>query len=510
MADDLSRERIAVVAVHGIGEQRRFEHIDGQVRSIVAALRLRPSKVTVDIASATGAAFRAEQDTWSATPTVKVFIDDLRADKRLQIDFHEVWWADVNEPYSLTKQLRFWWWGLTVWLYPDKLQTTLRGASAMRPPAPPGGKRFLETLWVRTRLFGVAFVAVLGAASIGMVTFFAERVLNLRPPNVIRVFVNYVAGVKLYNQKTRRGAGFSSKRQDFLDTLTDPPRVSVRRRMIRALATVAMQDYDRWYVLAHSLGTVVAFNGLMENAEAWPGYFDADQWELMTRRRPDGTAFAGPARPNWVAPQGVCMPARPVWADPRSVAYRSRIFDRFHGLLTFGSPLEKFAALWPARVPISCEPAFRPGTAWLNVYDPVDPVSGVLRSFDMVGQDSCPKPDNIGYSAGPLLLLNHLQYLDAGRPGSTLADGVAEWLVTGNPHLIRTTAGAKWYAPGSSRHKLRTGIAYVTWLIAVVLLGFAGGLVLPVVLELVIQLVWLFIRYGRDFLDHGLRLFSTG
>jgi len=505
MPDGLPRERIAVVAVHGIGEQRRFEHIDGQVRSIVAALRLRPSKVTVDIASATGAAFRAEQDTWSASPTVKVFFDDLCTGKRLQIDFHEVWWADVNEPYSFVKQLRFWWWGLTVWLYPNKPGTTLRGAAAMRIPTPPGGDRFFDRFWVRARLLGVAFVAVLGAASIGMLTFFAERVFNLRPPNFVRVFVNYVAGVKLYNQKCRRGIGFPPKRQDFLDTLTDPPRVSVRRRMIRALATVAMQDYDRWYVLAHSLGTVVAFNGLMENAEAWPGYFDADTWSLM--EQPGGPRLAGPARPGWVTPPGLGMPDRPVWAHQSSVANRSRIFSRFHGLLTFGSPLEKFAALWPARIPISCEPAFRPGTMWLNVYDPIDPVSGVLRSFASAATALCPTPVNIGYSAGSVLLLNHLQYLNATRRRPTLADGIAEWLVTGNPHLIHAESGEKWFKPGSGKHKTRTGIAYFTWLVVILVLGVAGGFVLPVVADLFAHLISLFLKHGGAFLHHGVKLF---
>jgi len=307
--------------------------------------------------------------------------------------------------------------------------------------------------------------------------------------------------VKLYNQKCRRGIGFPPKRQDFLDTLTDPPRVSVRRRMIRALATVAMEDYDRWYVLAHSLGTVVAFNGLMENAEAWPGYFDEETWSLMRKAR-----LAGPARAGWVAPPGLGMPARPVWADPCSVAYRSHVFSKFHGLLTFGSPLEKFATLWPARVPVSCEPAFRPGTMWLNVYDPIDPVSGVLRSFNIVTADSCPTPVNIGYSAGPFLLLNHLQYLNAARRRPTLADGIAEWLVTGNPHLIRTESGEKWFAPYSRKHKARTGIAYFTWIAVVLVLGFAGGFVLPVVASLVVQLAKLFLCHGWAFL-HGARLF---
>jgi hypothetical protein len=287
---DGDHERIGVVVVHGIGEQRRFEHLDWQVRCIVGALRARPNaKVTVEIAAAPAAAFHAEQDTWSGGPSVRVLVDDLWSGKLAHIYFHEVWRADINEPYSFSKQLRFWFWGLTAWVYPGKTGSILATASSVRPPRiarRPTWLALTHEVWTRVRLFGVGFVAVIGAASVGMLTFLAERVLNLRAPNAIRVFVNYVACVKLYNQQTRFGAGFPSKPRDFLDTIEEPPRVSIRRRMIRTIMVMAegIQEreerfhYDRWYVLAHSLGSLVAFNGLMETAYAWPGYFDEKLW----------------------------------------------------------------------------------------------------------------------------------------------------------------------------------------------------------------------------------------
>src|SRR5262245_1653266 len=484
-------EHIGVVVVHGIGEQRRFEHLDGQVRSIVSALRARHGvKVTVEITGTTGGAFHAEQDSWGSGPTVRVLVDNRRSGKLAHIHFHEVWWADINEPYSLVKQLRFWGWALSVWWYPDKLGSILPTASAVRPPASPNRSKchaIADKIWTRTRLFGVAFVAVVGATSIGMVTFFAERVLNLRAPNFIRVFVNYVAGVKLYNQKKRWGVGLPAKQQDFLDTLDEPPRVSVRRRMLRTIMDMAEGPqiasikipYDRWYVLAHSLGSVAAFNGLMETAYSWPGYFNEDQW---TRLRLKG--FAGKANPAWPqpSPNDETSPRRPVWVGNNEVAYRSRIFQHFHGLLTFGSPLEKFATIWPARVPISKEPAFRPGTAWFNVYDPIDPISGVLRSFDNNTAPQCsPQPQNIGYASGPLLLLNHLTYLNGPNNGHSLADAVAEWLLTGSSEWISTPSGPRWFTPDKSRHKRRSAGAWIMWVVAVLLLAILGGMVLPVV-----------------------------
>jgi len=481
--------RIGVAVVHGIGDQRRFEHIDGQVREIIGAMRARPgSDVTVVVRSAASGAFRAEQDSWAARASVHVIVRDGPTGKLVHVNFHEVWWADVNEPYSLFKQLRFWCWSLAVWLYPDKPGSLLPTATEVRVPVVRASQ-----VWVRLRLFGVAFVAVIGAASIGMLTFLAERVLDLRAPDLVRVFVNYVAGVKLYNQKRRWGAGFPAKQQDFLDTIDEPPRVSIRRRMIRTIMDMAQGSYDRWYVLAHSLGSVVALNGLMETAYAWPGYLDEEEWRYANYPgRPD---LVGPARPNWPSPPpGPTMPRRPVWAGPRDVAYRSQIFRNFHGLLTLGSPLEKFATIWPARVAISREPAFRTGTHWLNIYDPLDPISGRLSAFSGGPSSCCPSVENIGYKAGPLLLLTHLRYLSRPKNGGSLVDGVAEWLISGSRARISSAAGARWFRPGNPSHTTRAAAAWLSWAAVVVVLTGLGALIFPLVWSLVTdvaQKAWL-------------------
>jgi hypothetical protein len=250
------------------------------------------------------------------------------------------------------------------------------------------------------------------------------------------VFVNYVSGVKLYNQPHRYGGGFPSKLEDFLDALDEPPRVSIRRRMIRTIMDAARADYSRWYILAHSLGSLVAFNGLMETGYRWPGYFNEWPWFLI-RHLENPDTLVGQVSQDWVVPDPHDMsPSRPVWAESNEIAYRSHIFRNFHGLLTFGSPLEKFATIWPWRVGISSEPAFRPGTRWFNIYDPIDPVSGVLRSFSGGPQSCCPEPENIGYAAGSILLVNHLKCLARPKDGHGLVDSLADWLVTGNADRI--------------------------------------------------------------------------
>ena len=207
-------EKVGVVVVHGIGEQRRFEHVDAQVREIINALMARShggrsTEVTIEVRGGSVAPFQSMQDTWSTgdPAPVRAIVNDAVTGRVTHIHFQEVWWADINEPYSFFKQVRFWIWGLVIAFIPMKLHSSLAGAASMRDPRAPGGVTRAQRVWVRIRLFGVSFVAVLAAGSIGILTFFSKRVLKMEPPDLIKVFVNYVAGVKLYNQKARRGSG---------------------------------------------------------------------------------------------------------------------------------------------------------------------------------------------------------------------------------------------------------------------------------------------------------------
>lgn len=62
------------------------------------------------------------------------------------------------------------------------------------------------------------------------------------------------------------------------------------------------------------------------------------------------------------------------------------------GLVTYGSPLDKFAMLWPAVIPnIRDQRAFARGT-WLSFYDATDPVAGHLDAFDKLGAEQAVFP----------------------------------------------------------------------------------------------------------------------
>jgi hypothetical protein len=463
-------ERVGIVLVHGIGEQRRFEHLEGQVRGLIESLKARPgARVHVEILGGPGAAYFAEQATWHGGPEGVVRITVREPGRReTHLHLHEVWWADVNESYTLTKQLRFWLWGLAVWNYPGSRDTDLASAGSVKYPVAMRQGRLPAYLDVRLRLFGVAMVFLLGSLTIGLATVLAKRLLNLDPPDIIRTFVNYLSAVKLYSQR-HRGTGWRGTGGDFLDALDDPPRVSIRRRMARVLAEVALQRYDRWYVLGHSQGSVVAFNGLMETAWAWPGYLDEELWQQLVT-----AGMAGPMPAGWAfAPQDPAkrtMPPRPPWVDS-DIAYRPALFAGFRGLLTYGSPIGKFGAIWPARVPLNREPAFDAQAVWLNVFDPIDPVSGPLKDFAATRHADLPERarlplTSIGYAASGVLLLGHIGYLRRHRPADSLADGAAEWLLTGSADRLRAGRGPRFFAMDSGRDRRRRIAAHVWWIAA--------------------------------------------
>jgi len=111
-------EKVAVLLVHGIGEQKRFEHLEGETRKIVAAILAdygaRRRDVTITLSTAAGDAYRGEQSSWVSGADAPLHaLVELPA-KIVDIAFHEVWWADVNEALTLGKQVRFWLWGLSL------------------------------------------------------------------------------------------------------------------------------------------------------------------------------------------------------------------------------------------------------------------------------------------------------------------------------------------------------------------------------------------------------------
>jgi hypothetical protein len=375
-----------------------------------------------------------------------------------------------------------------MWTLSRKENSGVGGFSSMRLPVFPDMRPSRLTFWNHVQLFGIAWICVISSFSITLAVFLLKR-LNFGLASPIRIFVSYVSGVRLYTQSHRGGGGT-------LDGIREPPRFTMRRRMVRALVDVATADYDRWYVLAHSLGTVVAFNGLMIHAHSIPNYLDERRWHRL-RRRAD---WIGPPRErkNESIDNKIEIPPRPLWiSDPDVVVYRDKLFSKFRGFFTYGSPLDKFAGMWPAYVPINpADAVFPPRAQWINIFDRTDPVAASLQAYN----NAEIRPANYGYKASPALLVSHLKYLDLhrspGRIGKEPADLVVDWLLldrfepprvlakdsnSGEP-LLDGSSG--WYHAGSWTARLRVISAYFQWFDIAVLLTYLGVWVLRYMLYL--------------------------
>ena len=263
------KERIGVIVVHGIGEQKRGDHLEEVVRPLVEGLaddngKLSGRRVTVQVPLVDDTNSRVQIDVaWQKAKDKKdegkdkdTKVDDKGTNHLTELIVHEVHWADINEPNSIGKGLRFWLWGLSAWLTPGKFDigTDNVFARTMATPVfPHRDPTKTISFGDRFQLFLVGWLFLLAAPVIVLIDFLAKKLFNTTLPASLQTIVSYVSAVKLYTQERRAGQGL-------LESCNEPPRFTIRRRMAAALAEVAAGHYDRWYVLAHSQGTVVAYN----------------------------------------------------------------------------------------------------------------------------------------------------------------------------------------------------------------------------------------------------------
>lgn len=519
-------EKVGVIIVHGIGEQRRFEFLESETRKLVDAIIAKFGKrrrdITTTLTTGSGDAYLGAQSSWesgSAAP-LRTLVE-LEDKKIVDIEFHEVWWADINEALTLGKQFRFWLWGLSLAGIATHNEQFLPGAEdRTRLPRRAG----MLTWRNRFRMGYISALFGLSGFSVAFINLILKR-LNFPPLPLTATIVNYLSGVKLYSQDTRAGG-------DTMDGPDEPPRAAIRRRMIRVMMNVATKGYDRWYVLAHSLGTIVAWNGLMEIQQALPNYLEQKCWdELQSPVRADS-----PTRFDVNA----MLPNRPVWLNDREIINRDAMFATFRGVLTYGSPLERFCALWSSMVPINkTEDPFRHGAEWINVYDPTDPVGTWLSDYDPEGAPrdghTTLTPHNFPCRSSPILLLSHICYFTASRLSAfrvvkdrehLLVNLVTDWLVKGGSLVDRIERAPKgamsfWMpraesAAGTQRRVrgrvvwrfVQAGLVglFLTWLsllslkyLVVPTLRFLEGILFPPVKTV---LVWLGLSRVVTWLSH--------
>ena len=401
-------ERIGILVVHGIGEQKECEHRDAVARSLVQAWQKQHGRSNV--------IQLGKPPVKSGEPVKVVIRKGANAGTMVKVDIREVYWGDADEnPQSSGQRfghsLGFWRWGLSQWAVKRYSRSALTGAKGMCEPVPP--RESFIPVWVRVKLFGVGIAFALLGVTWELLRFLLRRLRVVVAGS--SVLARYLGDVALYTEDEYRFRPEAVK-------LTDAPRDAIRRRMVRGLVEMACGEYTRWYVVAHSLGSVVAYNGLMELQEALPNYLDQSDWTGIAARRPR-LRSKGDDVSCWSM-----KPPRPCWLDGEDAIDRGELFKGLTGFFTYGSPLDKFATLWPAIVPINKDPEPLENCKWINVHDRMDPVAG---SLDRFGQ--CPgiEPCNVAYKSSCLFILAHIRYLDNRSRHEGLAERLAEWITEG-------------------------------------------------------------------------------
>lgn len=454
-------ERIGIVLVHGMGEQRRFQHLSSEVQHLLSALEADDSiRVSVDTRFTMDSVFLAEQPTWLAEAGAPVRIDisaigSKRTRPHKSIYIHEVWWADLDNKVTLWNRIRFWCWGLGMWTAKRFRDPVLPGTKhSMRPPNAATGAWANIATRTRLLLFGVFFL--LTAITFNLFNALLKIFKLGQLPIPSEVFYQYVGDVKLYQDRSRKGKGHPG-------SLADrglAPRIAIRRRMVHALVAAHRQEYDRWYVLAHSMGSVVAFNGLMETAHALPNYLS----RAFYRSLPDELLYNDERLDS--SHTRKMFPRRPLWiTDDREALDREKLFKGLRGFVTYGSPLDKYAYLWPQIVPINKDNSvFQKAFEWINIFDHSDPVGGRLNAFTSAFGDG-QEPTNLAYKACWALLYSHTKYLRSGcgNVETTAVSVLMKWILDGQsrfPVPKKRGWGTRWY----KRQDLVFGLLVRSWM----------------------------------------------
>jgi hypothetical protein len=326
---------------------------------------------------------------------------------------------------------------------------------------------------------------LIGAALLAILTFFtwsaAKRVVTLLSntlPEPALIF-RFLGDVKIYERPGGPGKG------SMLDPNT-PMRATIRRRMVSRMLQVAQQPYDRWYIFAHSLGTIPAFNAIQDAELTLPNYLTRAEWESL---RPEFKTDKPFVPPNQTPSTNFMMPRRPPWLSDTDGISRLRLFEKFGGLLTFGSPLDKFAGLWPRVVTLNRQAAVFPeDSEWVNLHDPTDPVAARLDAFDVpaksVDTDADDRkalvPQNFACRSSLVFGLSHIRYFKPRNRGpGVMPAAITAALVSRRTVTLSAAAGSAALTPAMAWWR-RALAAVQVLLLALALTAAAGALLLAI------------------------------
>ncbi|GAA0308885.1 hypothetical protein GCM10009087_18640 [Sphingomonas oligophenolica] len=494
-------KHLGLLVVHGIGEQKRFETTRQLARSILAGLEARGAGARFSLID------RASTPESMPMNCPRVDLDGSPfmiacatkgSNSTIYVHLHEVWWADLGAPATLGEQIRFWLWGLGQWgaqvIWKSHFKENPSNTDLfMEPPTKycdvkdkiPSAK---PRPFARAMLFLSGFLALLTLFSWEAV----KRAFSWLSPvaGSPAILTSYIGDVRIYTQGPGKGGGN-------ITDIGQPWRATIRRRMVSQMVAMAERDYNRWYILGHSLGSVLAFNGVQETEWNLPNYLDPAQVERLKQDQADNrdpkkvtlwtseTPDAGDPEPDL----GRMMPRRPVWLDKNDRISRRALFAKFGGLVTYGSPLDKFAALWPRIVPINKQRDVFPTDAdWINLSDATDPVGANITAFEegwSIGTAPASSPLNIRVKASAFFLLAHIRYFLAPSPSK---DDHPETRALVNllfPQDGKTPRLSEAFARAGNQYGNRAArvMLAIAWVIGLALTLIAGTSLLALVLK---------------------------
>lgn len=441
--------RIGVLCVHGIGNQppgeTAWSFAEMLAKSIPGALSPEPEAFEVKpvMASVT---VPAPED--KDTTTIYV---------------HEVHWSDLDDPSSLLKTLKFFWWGFSQWTVYQPPKPRLRGAID-ETDVEGANVNVGRTRWE-------LFVAASVFCGAGLLLFLLGRVPGLG--GLIRqifggvqpldMLVEYVGDVQLFTED-------KACRLPLQERWGQVARVPIRRRAVQSMVGMASMGYDRWYVAAHSLGSVVAFNALMETESALPNYLTPATCDQLRQK-------------SWMfvekgsQPSGAMMPRRPAYVQKDEILSRRILFKDLRGFLTYGAPIDKFHTLWRPYAPVNCQKdVFRTDFEWINLYEDLDPIGAKLDFVDSAhaGGVKDRMPLNLGYRNSLLLGVAHCRHFGSHGKVNAVGRSVAQWISSGAPLRIeRDRLLASFEQPQPVQWWLRAQLALLVSVMAMAA-GFIG------------------------------------
>jgi hypothetical protein len=303
---------------------------------------------------------------------------------------------------------------------------------------------------------------------------------GIRPINLFRTIFSYMSSVQLYQQRSGRKGGTLV---DFDQSL----RISIQRRFANGLVNMAERPYSRWYIMAHSLGSVIALKGLMYPDSGFARFMGYNRWHHSRFRFRRNAADVGDYPDK---------PYKPTWLEASDGVDSALVLGGCRGFISWGSPLETFARTWRQMVHLRRHSALPKDFEWINLYDPVDVVASPLTSYNNLSEKD--RPLNFPCRSSILILSAHTSYFISAirNRHKRTAPTILQWMLQTEKRFSDIATENNLKPLSYSQICIRRAFAIAQWLIVLLV----GLYVWPVATGLFIKAIGFIPRQVAAFL----------